>query len=284
MVQLFVDRFWFGCEADDPVTVHAFDRRANPFGAALRAVFGSDNGHWDVPDMAGVVAEAWELVEHDVMGADDFRDFMFANPVRLHAGMNAEFFTGTRIEQAVKAELVGSRRRRPINFSRGSSVRSRSNRWNGRRRHGCTRPACRCGGARWPHREHCGSRRRSANRPATVDADGLIVAPGFVDIHTHLDAQVFWDPWLTPTSLHGITTVVGGNCGFSIAPLTDADGDYVMRMLARVEGMPLESLRIGVPWGWSSTSEYLDAVDRARPALNMAFMAGHSTMRRVGDG
>ena len=110
---------------------------------------------------------------------------------------------------------------------------------------------------------------------------GLVVAPGFVDIHTHLDAQVFWDPWLTPTSLHGITTVVGGNCGFSIAPLTDADGDYVMRMLARVEGMPLESLRTGVPWGWSSTSEYLDAVDRARPALNMGFMAGHSTIRRV---
>ncbi|TML17623.1 MAG: aminoacylase [Actinobacteria bacterium] len=115
----------------------------------------------------------------------------------------------------------------------------------------------------------------------TIDADGLVVAPGFVDIHTHLDAQVFWDPWLTPTSLHGITTVVGGNCGFSIAPLTDADGDYVMRMLARVEGMPLESLRTGVPWGWNSTSQYLDAVDRARPALNMAFMAGHSTMRRV---
>lgn len=115
----------------------------------------------------------------------------------------------------------------------------------------------------------------------TIDADGLVVAPGFVDIHTHLDAQVFWDPWLTPTSLHGITTVVGGNCGFSIAPLTDGDADYVMRMLARVEGMPLESLRTGVPWGWSSTGEYLDAVDRARPALNMAFMAGHSTIRRV---
>ena len=108
-VELFVDRFWFGCEADDPVTVHAFDRRANPFGAALRAVFGSDNGHWDVPDMAQVVAEAWELVERDVMRRDDFRDFMFANPVRLHAGMNPEFFAGTRIEHAVRTELVGSR-------------------------------------------------------------------------------------------------------------------------------------------------------------------------------
>ena len=109
MLELFVDRFWFGCEADDPVTVHAFDRRANPFGAALRAVFGSDNGHWDVPDMAQVVAEAWELVERDVMRRDDFRDFMFANPVRLHAGMNPEFFAGTRIEHAVRTELVGSR-------------------------------------------------------------------------------------------------------------------------------------------------------------------------------
>ena len=109
MLELFVDRFWFGCEADDPVTVHAFDRRANPFGAALRAVFGSDNGHWDVPDMAGVVAEAWELVEHEVMRPDDFRDFMFVNPLRLHAGMNPDFFTGTRIEHAVRAELVGSR-------------------------------------------------------------------------------------------------------------------------------------------------------------------------------
>jgi len=109
MVELFVDRFWFGCEADDPVTVHAFDRRANPFGAALRAVFGSDNGHWDVPDMAGVVAEAWELVERDVMRPDDFRDFMFTNPLRLHAGMNPEFFTGTRIEQVARTELVGSR-------------------------------------------------------------------------------------------------------------------------------------------------------------------------------
>ena len=98
----------------------------------------------------------------------------------------------------------------------------------------------------------------------TIDATGKVVAPGFVDVHTHFDAQVFWDGALTPSPLHGVTTVLAGNCGFTIAPLTDdaADGDYLMRMLARVEGMPLESLREGVPWSWRTTAEYLDAARR----------------------
>ncbi|MEO2169233.1 MAG: amidohydrolase family protein, partial [bacterium] len=90
-----------------------------------------------------------------------------------------------------------------------------------------------------------------------IDAAGKIVAPGFIDIHTHYDAQVFWDPALTPSSNHGVTTIVGGNCGFSIAPLVPAAGDYLQRMLARVEGMPLDSLQQGVPWNWTSFAGYL---------------------------
>jgi N-acyl-D-aspartate/D-glutamate deacylase len=113
-----------------------------------------------------------------------------------------------------------------------------------------------------------------------IDAEGLCVAPGFVDIHTHYDAQVFWDPTLSPSCYHGVTTVVGGNCGFSIAPLSEDAADYLMRMLARVEGMPLESLREGVPWNWKSFGEYLGALE-GRLGVNAGFMVGHSALRRV---
>jgi N-acyl-D-aspartate/D-glutamate deacylase len=121
-----------------------------------------------------------------------------------------------------------------------------------------------------------------ASGPArrSVDAAGLAVAPGFVDIHTHFDAQVFWDPTLSPSPLHGVTTVVGGNCGFSIAPLTPEAGDYLKRMLARVEGMPLESLEAGVPWSWRSFGEYLAQIEGTL-AVNAGFLVGHSALRRV---
>ncbi len=114
----------------------------------------------------------------------------------------------------------------------------------------------------------------------SIDASGRVVAPGFVDIHTHYDAQVFWDPMLSPSSFHGVTTVVGGNCGFSIAPLTPEAGKYLMPMLARVEGMPIESLRTGVPWDWRSFGEYLGRLEE-RLALNTGFLVGHCALRRV---
>jgi N-acyl-D-aspartate/D-glutamate deacylase len=114
----------------------------------------------------------------------------------------------------------------------------------------------------------------------TYDADGLVVTPGFIDNHTHYDAQLFWDPFVTPSNVHGVTTVLGGNCGFTLAPLKAADADYIRRMMQKVEGMPLEALETGVPWGWETFAEYLDKVEQAQLAVNAGFLVGHCAIRR----
>mgnify|MGYP002136851407 CR=1 FL=1 len=113
-----------------------------------------------------------------------------------------------------------------------------------------------------------------------IDATGKLVTPGFIDIHTHYDAQAHWDTTLSPSPLHGITTVIAGNCGFTIAPLQAEHGDYLMRMLSRVEGMPLESLRAGVPWNWTSFGSWLGQLEGTL-AINTGFMVGHSAIRRL---
>ena len=114
----------------------------------------------------------------------------------------------------------------------------------------------------------------------TIDAQGLVLSPGFVDPHTHYDAQICWDPTASPSNLHGVTTVIGGNCGFSIAPLGAKDADYVRRMMAVVEGMPLEALENGIDWSWSSFGEWLDLLDGST-AVNAGFLVGHCAIRRT---
>ncbi|MEV1068727.1 D-aminoacylase [Streptomyces sp. NPDC050263] len=114
------------------------------------------------------------------------------------------------------------------------------------------------------------------------DAAGLVLAPGFVDPHTHYDAQLFWDPYATPSLNHGVTTVAAGNCGFTLAPLNAArpeDADYTRRMMSKVEGMSLVALEEGAPWSWSGFGEYLDALE-GRIAVNAGFMVGHCALRR----
>jgi len=112
-----------------------------------------------------------------------------------------------------------------------------------------------------------------------VDAEGCVVAPGFIDIHTHYDAQVFWDPALTPSCYHGVTTVVAGNCGFSIAPIRPGDQELMANTMEKVEDMNSATLLEGVPWDFETFPDYLDSVSRRGTVLNYGAYIGHTALR-----
>ena len=126
-----------------------------------------------------------------------------------------------------------------------------------------------------------------------INAEGLVVAPGFIDPHTHYDAQICWDGAITPSSWHGVTTVVMGNCGVGIAPCRPQAREIAMRDLVNVEAIPFEVLDAGITWDWETFPEYMDAAARRKPALNLAFLVpltplrhyvmGEASMERAAD-
>ncbi len=114
---------------------------------------------------------------------------------------------------------------------------------------------------------------------STIDATGQVVTPGFVDLHTHLDAQIAWDPCMTSSSWHGVTTALIGNCGVAFAPAAPDERRYLAEMMESVEDIPHEAILGALPWDWETYPEYLDSVQRMRPALNVAGLVGHCAVR-----
>jgi len=117
-----------------------------------------------------------------------------------------------------------------------------------------------------------------------VDADGLILSPGFIDGHTHMDAQVSWDPLGSCSCWHGVTSLIMGNCGFALAPCSPAQRDWFAKCLEAVEDIPVEAMMEGIDWTWETFPEYLDTVDRLPKGINYGAYIGHSALRMYAMG
>src|SRR5205814_1558171 len=113
----------------------------------------------------------------------------------------------------------------------------------------------------------------------SIDADGVALMPGIIDNHTHYDAQITWDPWVSPSPALGVTTAIIGNCGFTIAPCRPRDRERVMRNLTQVEGMAIDALRAGIRWDFETVLQYLDMLERQGAVVNIAAFVGHSSVR-----
>jgi N-acyl-D-aspartate/D-glutamate deacylase len=118
-----------------------------------------------------------------------------------------------------------------------------------------------------------------AQASKTLDATGKMVTPGFVDLHTHLDAQIGWDPMMSSSSYHGVTTAMIGNCGVTFAPCSPKNRRYLAELMESVEDIAADAIMDGLPWDWTSYGEYLDSVQSLQPALNIVGLAGHSAVR-----
>ncbi|HMJ98507.1 MAG TPA: amidohydrolase family protein, partial [Reyranella sp.] len=113
----------------------------------------------------------------------------------------------------------------------------------------------------------------------TLDAEGHVVAPGFVDVHTHMDAQIFWDPIGTSSCFHGVTSVVMGNCGFTLAPCRESEADLVIRNLERAEDISRAAMKAGIKWRWETFPEFLDVLDSLPKGINYSGYIGHCALR-----